>query len=111
MVLTRLLISLFQFIFIIVVTAGFSYQTWTISNTYFRYQTSTLVELGPFYMQQQFPPEFDFLQQPIFECESRCYFDFHVDGERDLNPRCCLVVLLTTTLLETHIPISHVDER
>src|SRR5438270_10254158 len=45
MVLTRLLKSLIHFIIILIVTAGFSYQTWTISNAYFKYQTSTLVSL------------------------------------------------------------------
>src|SRR6185503_3912830 len=45
MALTRLHKSLIQCIIILMVTAGFSYQTWTISNAYFKYQTSTLVEL------------------------------------------------------------------
>src|SRR6185503_15084266 len=45
MALTRLHKSLIQFTIILMATAGFSYQTWTISNAYFRYQTSTLVSL------------------------------------------------------------------
>lgn len=42
---TRFHKSLIRFTIILMVTGGFSYQTWTISNAYFRYPTATLVSL------------------------------------------------------------------
>src|SRR5436189_19736 len=45
MILSQLQESLFRITLILGVVSGFSYQTWTISNEYFRYPTSTLVSL------------------------------------------------------------------
>src|SRR6266480_2397766 len=45
MVLSQFQESLFRITLILGVASGFSYQTWTISNEYFRYPTSTLVSL------------------------------------------------------------------
>src|SRR5688572_14976944 len=45
MALSQLQESLFRITIILGVVSGFSYQTWMISNEYFRYPTSTLVSL------------------------------------------------------------------
>src|SRR6185503_17231693 len=61
MALTRLHKSLIQFIIILMVTAGFSYQTWTISHSYFKYQTSTFVSLED-YLDPTILPQIGFRQ-------------------------------------------------
>ena len=61
MALTRLHKSLIQFTIILMVTAGFSYQTWTISNAYFKYQTSTFVKLED-YLDPTIVPQLGFRQ-------------------------------------------------